>query len=367
MTESTLLYQLALSQIPMVGSVLAKNLVGYCGSVEAIFSESLNGLKKIPGIGEAIAKSVYNFKDFEPLQKEVEFISRHHIKTHFFTEKTYPYKLKQIADAPILLFQKGDFADFENRSLAIVGTRKCSAFGRDITHQIVADLKTYNPTIYSGLAYGVDAFAHKAAVNNNLKTIGVLAHGLDRIYPATHSNLANEMIENGGALITEYKSETNPDRENFPTRNRIVAGLVDAVLVVETAIKGGSMITANLAFGYDRDVFAIPNRPGDDKTAGCNYLIKNNKATLVESAADIAFALGWDIETKKTTKQTTLFVELTTDEQIIVDSLKTNGVLSIDSLSNRTDFSASKLAFLLLELEFKNVVRNLPGKQFELA
>lgn len=364
MSES-LMYQLALSQIPNIGSVLAKNLVGYCGGVEAVFAEKLSLLRKIPGIGDVHAKEVYYFNDFDALRKEIEFIEQHHIKTYFFTDKAYPYRLKQVHNAPVLLFQKGDTSLNEVRMLAIIGTRKASQHGKELTQQIVAELQAFQPTIVSGLAYGIDACAHKAAIDNNLSTISVFGHGLDRVYPSQNTNLAHKIIEHQGSWLTEFISGTIPDRENFPKRNRIVAGMVDAVLVVESPESGGSMITAQLAFDNDREVMAIPGRPSDSNSVGCHALIKSNKAQLVTSVEDIAKALNWDLQTKKS-PQIELPISLGPQEQTIFDALKLYGMLDMDRLISRTQLSPSILAYKLLEMEMNHVVRCLPGKQYEL-
>lgn len=363
--KNELIYQLALRQLPSIGPVLAKNLISYCGGVEAVFSEQLQHLKKIPGIGEHLAKEVYYFKEFDDLHKEVEFMEVNDITSHFYTTKDYPFRLKQVYDAPIILFKKGNAPIESNRMIAVIGTRQCSRQAKEQTIQIVEDLKKYNPTIVSGLAYGVDAAAHKTAVENNLSTLAVLGHGLDRIYPALNKALADKIIEEDGAWLTEFVSNTIPDRENFPKRNRIVAGMVDAVLVVETPDKGGSLITAELAFQYDREVMALPGRNTDVKSRGCNKLIKQNKAHLVETADDIAAILNWDLVHKQGEKQISLPIMLTSDEQIIFETLKLAGGLPIDSLAYKTKLPLSKLAFTLLELEFRNVVRCLPGKRYE--
>ncbi|MBO6518081.1 MAG: DNA-processing protein DprA, partial [Bacteroidia bacterium] len=242
---TTMIYQLALSQVPHIGPVLARNLVAYCGSAEAVFSESFSNLKRIPGIGDKLALEICGFKNFDRLFREVEFINANNIQVDFFTDASYPFRLRQIPGAPVALFRKGGFDLDHNRVLAIIGTRKSSKSSRDAVLGLVKELKSSAPLIVSGLAYGIDSVAHRAAVENGLSTVGVLGHGLDRIYPARNTGLANSMMLNGG-LLTEFMSNTKPDRENFPKRNRIVAGLVDAVLVVESPLKGGSVITANL-------------------------------------------------------------------------------------------------------------------------
>ncbi|MFT5723379.1 MAG: DNA processing protein [Bacteroidia bacterium] len=360
-----LIYQLALSQIPNIGSVLAKNLVGYCGGVEAVFSEKLSLLKKIPGIGEATAKSVYYFNDFDALQSEITFINDQNISTYFFTDKRYPYRLKQVHNAPIMLFQKGESALNAGRMLAVIGTRKTSQYGKDLTDKLIDELKDYGPSIISGLAYGIDSYAHKAALKYNLPTISVFGHGLDRIYPSQNTNLANKILESSGCWLTEFHTGTIPDRENFPKRNRIVAGMVDGVIVVESPLAGGSMITANMAFGNDREVMAVPGRPWDGHAMGCNNLIKTQRAHLIENGQDVAEILNWDTDIKQTA-QIELPISLGPQEQIIFDVLKLHDGLDIDRLTSLTNLNPSILAYKLLEMEMKHLIRNLPGKQYRL-
>ena len=364
MSES-LIYQLALSQIPNIGSILAKNLVGYCGGVEAVFAEKLSLLRKIPGIGEKTAKEVYYFKDFDALHQEIEFLKTNQIKSYFFTDKDYPFRLKQVYNAPVLLFHKEENELNERRMLAVIGTRKATQHGKDITHDIIEELKDYKPTIVSGLAYGIDSYAHKSAIELGLSTISVFGHGFDRIYPSQNTNLANKILESNGSWLTEFVTGTIPDRENFPKRNRIVAGMVDAVLVVESPESGGSIITANMAFENDREVMAIPGRPRDANSMGCHQLIKTNKAHLVDSGEAIAKLLNWDLEVKKTT-QIELPISLGPQEQSIFDALKMYGLLDMDRLSSRTRLSPSVLAYKLLEMEMNHLIRCLPGKQYEL-
>lgn len=362
---TTLLHQMALSQVPGIGPVLAKNLIAYCGGAEGVFHESEAKLIKIPGIGLHAAREINSFSNFDELHKEFEFMEKNDVQATFFTDTLYPYRLKQIPDAPILIYHKGCVDLNAKKAIAVIGTRKCSDHSKAYVNTLLDGLLEFNPLIISGLAYGVDAVAHRSALKLGLDTVGVLGHGLDRVYPGQHTSLANRMVEQGG-LLTEFKSHTNPDRENFPKRNRIVAGLSDAVLVVETPEKGGSMITANLAFGYDREVMALPGRAGEASFGGCNSLIKTNRAHLVETADDIATILNWDLERKDKPAQIKMPLNLSSEEQTIFDALKGKGQLHIDLLCQTTQISASKLAIRLLELEFQNVVRSLPGKRYEL-
>ena len=284
MNTETLKYQIALTLIPGVGDVLAKNLISYCGSAEEVFKQKKAQLFKIPDIGPVIAESIVKFNSFKRAEEEIKFIEKYKIQPLFYLDKTYPERLKQCYDSPPLLYYKGNVELNQTKILAIVGTRKASDYGKAITEEIISGLSQEGILIISGLAYGIDIYAHKAALKNNLNTIGVVGHGLDTIYPAIHKPVAEKMINQGG-ILTEFMSKTKMSPENFPARNRIVAGISDAVLIVEAAEKGGALITAEIANSYNRDVFAIPGRSIDTVSRGCNYLIKSNKAALVESHA----------------------------------------------------------------------------------
>ncbi len=361
-----LVYKIALTQVPNIGSVLAKNLLSYCGTAEAVFNAKEFRLLKIPGIGKKYAQSILNFTDFSKAEKELEFIQKNNISVLFFSDSDYPQHLKQLNDAPLLLYKKGDFSFNTNYMVGIVGTREATKEGKEICEKIVADLKPYNVTIVSGLAYGIDVTAHKAAIKNAMPTVAVFAHGLDTIYPSQNKGTAEKMLANG-AWVTEYPSNTTPDREHFPSRNRIVAGMCDAVIVVETDLKGGSMITADIAFSYSRDVFAIPSPPNAPKAKGCNWLIKNNKAALIESGDDVAYMMGWEKDTAATKPKTYSLPEnLSADEKKIAATLK-DIALGIDTISLQTKIAGNKVSLVLLELELKGLVKSLPGKVYKLT
>jgi len=362
--DKDIVYQIALTKIPGIGSVLAKNLIGYCGGVEAVFRKSTTFLKKVPGVGSILANSIIGFNDFSAAEKEVAFIERNGIVPLLFLDKKYPMRLRNVPDCPILLYTKGNVNLSPEKCIAIVGTRKMTEYGKQFINQLVEDLVPYNPTVVSGLDYGVDVWAHKQCLKNGLDTFGVVAHGMDRIYPAMHSNIATEMIANNGAVISEYTSGTNPDREHFPMRNRIVAGMVDAVIVVESAASGGSLITAELANQYNRDVLAVPGALGEKYSAGCNYLIKSHRANLIENVNDLVKLLNWDVKLERNT-QKQLFIELTDNEQILVDLIRDNKEMGIDQLMANSGFTSSMLAMTLLELEMKNCITTLPGKRYQ--
>lgn len=361
-------FQVALTLLPGVGPVAARNLVSYCGSAEAIFREKVSHLIKIPDIGPVTAKSIVNHQVFERAEIECEFISSNNIEAFFYLDKKYPKRLANCHDAPVLLYFKGKADLNSQRIVAIVGTRNATDYGKLITEQIVGGLGIEGVMILSGLAYGIDICAHKSAVRNNITNIGVVGHGLDRIYPSNHRSTAVKMIENGG-LLTEFISGTNPDRENFPARNRIVAGMCDAVVVIESAEKGGALITADVAGSYNRDVFAVPGNINNTYSVGCNYLIKENKAALVESAGDIIKMMRWeqgDEVVSSKVKQRLLFNDLNVEEEKMVNLLQENGTLHFDGISLNCSFTPSKISKILLDLELKGIVKALPGKQFQL-
>lgn len=365
--QNELLYQIALTLVPNIGDVHAKALITHFGSAQAIFKASKKELDALEGIGTIRTASIKHFNDFSRAEEEVDFVQKYKIKTLFLTDKEYPQRLLNCYDSPSLLYYKGN-ADLNSpRIVAIVGTRNHNEYGKNICEKLVGELINENVLIISGLAFGIDSIAHKAAVKNNIKTVGVLAHGLDRVYPAQNKTLAKQMIGEGG-LLTEFKSNTNPDRQNFPSRNRIVAGISDCVVVIETGIKGGSLITAELANGYNKDVFAFPGRVTDLKSEGCNYLIMNNKAALLTSADELLQNMGWK-EYKKPSakKQRELFLEFTPDEKIVIDILLGQEQVHIDELYFKSKLSSSAVAQALLMLEMQSVISSLPGKIYKIS
>lgn len=366
MSDDLLKYKIGITLINGIGPVLAKNLMAYLGSVEGVFREKKERLAKIPGIGEVLANEIVSQDVMRRAEEEVEFILKNNIETFFFTDKNYPFRLKECADSPVMLYYKGNKNLNDARIIGIVGTRRVTEYGRNICKSIVEELARKAPSVcvISGLAYGVDIYAHKAAVESGLATVGALAHGLDRIYPAVHRATAVKMLENGG-LLTEYLSKTNPDRQNFVQRNRIIAGLCDALIVVESATKGGALITAELANDYNRDVFAVPGRAGDEFSAGCNLLIRENKAALIESADDLLRAMNWMPEEQKGNKNTfqpSLFDDLPEDETAIISELrKHSDGINVNELTVLLNLPFSKLSSKLLQMEFKGLVKCLPG------
>jgi DNA processing protein len=363
-----LLYQLALTEVPNIGWVQAKILAQHFGEAEKIFRAKLSTLERIEGIGTIRANSIKAFTDFSNAEQELKFIHKFRIKPLFITDKEYPQRLLNCYDPPTLLFYKGSANLNSSKIVSIIGTRTHTDYSKKMTDELIEELSAQNVLIVSGMAYGVDAMAHKAALKNNLPTVGVLGHGLDQIYPPDHSNLAKDMVKDGGGLLTEFRSQTNPDKHNFPTRNRIVAGMSDATIVIESGIKGGSMVTAELANGYNKDVFAFPGKVTDNKSAGCNYLIKSNKAMLLTDAQQLIEIMGWEEKNQKskTKSQKEIFIELSKEEKIIVDILNEKETVHIDEINLRSGLSSSAIAAAILNLELQNVVNGLPGKIYKL-
>lgn len=365
MKNQELLHLLALIKADGIGDVMAKKLIAHCGSATAVFSEKKEHISKIQGVGTSI---IYALKDktlFEKAAKEIEYMDKNNIQYSYFQDSNYPNYLKHCFDAPVLFFKKGNMDINNFKTISIVGTRQMTSYGKSVLEDLLLKLKPYNPIIISGLAYGVDIYAHKLALEHNLQTIGVLAHGLDRIYPATHKKQADDMLKNGG-LISDFWSGTKPDRENFVKRNRIVAGLSQATIVIESAEKGGSLITADIANSYNRDVFAVPGRITDAYSRGCNQLIKINKAATLTSAKDVAYILGWEKDDKKKKAiQQQLFVELNDVEKQVYNYLLKEGKQQLDVIALHCNLPIFKIATLLLTLELKGVIKPLPGKIFE--
>jgi len=361
--DDLLIYKIALTLIQGVGDVNGKKLVAYCGGVKEVFMQKKAELKKIPGVGDALASEILRKDHLEVAEKEVSFIERHGIRPLFYLDRGYPARLRHCEDGPMMLYLKGTAGIESPRVLAIVGTRRPTKYGQEMASQVVQDLADLEVLIASGLAYGIDTFAHRASVAAGLPTVAVLAHGLDMIYPFLNRPLAEKIIGNG-ALVTEFMSGTRLNKDYFPRRNRIIAGMSDAVLVVESAERGGALITAEIALSYNRDVFAMPGRANDPKSRGCNRLIKSNKAAMVESAADLRFEMGWDQEAKKRPVQRRLFTEFSDEERKIWEVLPEDGEADIDELYLRSGLAPSRVAALLLKLEFDGMVSCLPGKRY---
>jgi DNA processing protein len=356
---------LALHFIPGVGDFLVKQLVSYCGSAEQVFKTPKGKLLKIPGVGEVSAEAIKNGKSFHQAELELSKAEKEDTEILFFTDKKYPQRLKSIDDAPSILYYKGNHNLNTTKSVGIVGTRQATEYGKEMVDKICQDLVPHQPLIVSGLAYGIDIQAHKQALKNGLATIGVMGSGIDIIYPAAHKETARKMMAHGG-LLTENHFGTKPDAHNFPARNRIIAGLCDALIVVEAADKGGALITADIANSYNKDVFAVPGNVGSQYSEGCNKLIKTNRANLFNSVKDLEYIMNWSANSSTEVRPVD-FASFEHDEQIILTILKgSNGPMMVDEICFRSSLHPSKLASLLLTLEFKNAVKSLPGKMFAL-
>jgi len=371
MNDELLKYKIGITLIKGIGNNLAKNLIAYVGSVEGVFLEKQAILAKIPGIGDTLSKEIVSQNVLARAEEEVAFILKNKIKTYYYTDRDYPFRLKECADSPIMIFSKGNCNLNDGKFVGIVGTRNATETGKDNCKKLIDDLATLQPNtlIVSGLAYGVDICAHKAALDTGLPTIAVVGHGLDRIYPAAHRSTAVKLLSNG-VLLTEYLSQTNPDRPNFVQRNRIIAGLCDALVVVESAARGGALITAEIANDYNRDVFAFPGRITDEWSGGCNALIKNNKASLIESADDLCRFMNWESQEANGSRivQTTLFLDLSDEEQEIVTTLRQHSDgIQMNELAILLTKPASKISSLLLEMEFKGIVKCLPGSVYRIV
>lgn len=364
MSDQDLFYLLALMKVDGVGDIMAKKLLNHCGNAEAIFKSKINQIAAIDGVGTVLLKNIKDKTIFEKANQELEFIRKNDINVSFFQDETYPDRLKHCIDSPVLIFTGGNINLQNKKIISIVGTRQITLHGTEFCRKLIEDLAPLDPVIVSGFAYGVDIAAHQFAIDCKLQTIGVLAHGLNQVYPRTHKKYMAKMEENGG-FITEFWSTSNPDKENFVRRNRIVAGISEATIVIESADKGGSLITANLANDYNRDVFAVPGRVTDRYSQGCNDLIKTQKASLLTSAADLIYVLNWDIEKKPKAIQKQLFIDLEPDEQKIYDFLLKSGKELLDIIALECDFPVFKISGILLNMELKGVIRPLPGKLFE--
>ena len=367
--DEKLIYRIGIGLIKGIGPVLTRYLIAYLGDESAIFKESAASLAKVPGIGSVRASALVNSHVLTRAEEELNFIDKHKIDVLYFTDKRYPVRLQVCEDAPLIIYSKGNVDYNGLHTLSVVGTRRPSESGKEICEKLLHELAVLFPelVVVSGMAYGIDICAHKQSLKSGLSTIGVLAHGLDMLYPSVHRDVAVQMLEKG-ALVTEFLSQTQPDRQNFVRRNRIIAGLGDATMVVESGIKGGALITADIASSYNRDVLAIPGFPGVMTSAGCNFLIKKNVAALVESADDIVTALGWEGATVgDVAVQRILFPNFDTpEEQMLFDLLMREHELTSNELSVKSGVPISKVNAIMLKLEFGGWVKTLPGSSFKI-
>lgn len=365
MTTTELIAVLRLQRVPNIGDVTAKKLIAHCGSPTAIFEDKLQSLLKIDGVGTHTLRGLFDLEHLESAQSELAFMQRNNLEYSYFMDADYPNYLKHCIDGPILLFKRGNI-DLENRKIiSVVGTRNITSYGTAFCEEFIESIAPLNPIIVSGFAYGVDICVQKAAIKHGLQTIGCLAHGLNQIYPKTHAKFMADVEKNGG-FLTEFWSTSNPERENFLKRNRVIAGMTEATVVIESAEKGGSLVTADIANSYNRDVFAVPGRAQDKYSLGCNNLIKQQKAHMLTSAADLVYLLDWDVEQKKVSAvQKQLFVELNTEEKTIYNYLEKEGKQLLDVIALECNLPVYKISSMLLTMEMKGLIRPLPGKLFE--
>ncbi len=360
------LYYIALSMIPGIGPLLAKQLIAYVGSVEQIFKEKPQSLAKIPKIGEVLANEVANAKTLQMAEYELQFAQKNNISIFLYSNENYPQRLKNCEDAPLFFFSKGSVDFNAQKILSIVGTRGITDYGKRLCKDFVEQIAHHNPIIVSGLAFGVDICAHRAALEVGLHTIAVLPTQFTQITPPQHINYLQQIVQQGAA-ITEIHTQQKYDPGLYVRRNRVIAGLSDATIVVESKKKGGALITADFANQYNREVCTFPGNVGSKSSEGCNALIKQNKATLIESAADVERLLNWDTNKKKKVIQKQLFVELTDNEKQIVELLTKNIKLPIDTIADEITIPMSKISSILLNLEFKGLIYSLPGKQYSIV
>lgn len=366
MDDTGLLHLLALLRVEGVGDITAKKLLSHFKSPQAVFSAKATDFPENEHFGKDFLKKLQNPGVFKKAEAELNFIQTNGIRSCSYLDGDYPKRLKHCVDGPVLLFHTGTIDWNTQKVISVVGTRQVTPYGTDFCRRLIEELAPLNPIIISGFAYGVDIIAHQAAIENGLQTIGILAHGLSHIYPSAHKKHVAAMERNGG-FMTEFWSDSFPDRMNFVKRNRIVAGISQATIVIESAEKGGSLITANLANDYDREVFALPGRASDKLSAGCNNLIKTQRAHLFTCAADVAYILNWESEKKKNARpiQKQLFITLEAAEQKAYDYLIANGKQLLDVIALECGFPVYTMASVLLNMELKGVVRPLPGKLFE--
>lgn len=372
-TNNDLLYQIALSITPGVGPAVGRYLLDEYKTARDVFNADEKELYALPGVNDRVVAQIKDNAALKVADKELNFIEKHGIDVYGIDDNAYPRRLKRSPFAPLVLFGKGLMDLNAEKMISVVGTRRVTPYGREMAQQLIKDLAPHNVTVISGLALGVDITAHRSALNADLQTVAALAHGLDRVYPAHHREEAKQMLKHGG-LITYFTSGTNPDKGNFPDRNRIIAGISDATVVVESRLQGGSMITAELAASYNRDVFAFPGKAKDLNSTGCNLLIKSHRAALIEDARDLEYQMGWQNDVKrdkrkdraKSNVQRKLFVELSPEEEKIMEVLKEKEKLPIDEIGQLIEKPAGAVSLHLFNLEMNGLVKALPGKVYQL-
>lgn len=362
MENQLLQHKIAITLLYGIGPVKANNMISKLGGIEPVFTEKLSSIHKASGIGMDVLKNMKREAAFKEAEKHVQFIEKNKITSHFIFDSNYPRRLRQCPDAPLLLYSLGNFKPNPTKSVAIVGTRNATEYGKSICEELISNFRDNDIQVVSGMAYGIDICAHQNCLKHDIETVGVLGHGLDRIYPSRHKRTAIQILENGG-LLTEFLPGTNPDKENFPMRNRIVAGMCDATIVVESKLSGGSLITAELANDYNRDVFAFPGNIGQHYSAGCNALIQNHKAQLISSAKDFLRIMSWENKPLKGAQQSSLLLDLNDEEMAIMEALSYSAH-HIDTLAIKLKSPVSKMSVLLLTMELKGIIKSLPGNKY---
>ena len=362
-------YTIALSMVPGIGNIIARKLLSYYGSAKRVFISPKGKLENTPLIGKKISEAIKNFKNFERVYEQVNQAKRNHVQLLLLDDEKYPYRLKNIHDPPILLYYKGNINLNASRVITIVGTRKATHYGKSFIQRLIKDFSKYtNLIIVSGLAYGIDIQVHKESLNCRIPTIAVVAHGLDKIYPYEHKNIAHHMINQGG-ILSEYTFGTDPEANHFPNRNRILAGISDATIVVESALKGGALITARLANDYSREVFALPGSIRNPYSEGCHKLIKRNQAHLMTNLEDLEYIMQWENQSISTSssKIITGIENLKGKQKQIAQVIQESENIHIDALATKVNLAIDTLLSTLLELEIKGIVKTLPGKRYILT
>ncbi len=364
MNEVQLLQHLSLTMIPQVGDIHIGILLKHFGSPAAVFCASSKALEEVPGIGAVRAAAIRNCHVQQRVEAEWQFIQKNHIKVLVKGSQGYPPKLEHCIDAPHVLYCKGSSDLLNKRVVSVVGTRSPSQYGKDRVVELMAVLGQYEVLVVSGLAYGIDTMAHKEALKNKLATIGVLGHGLDQVYPHANRELAVEMLQQGG-LLSEFMQGIKPEKQNFPKRNRIVSGMADVVVVVESGSKGGSLITADIANSYNKDVLAYPGRATDPSSKGCNQLIRNHKANLITCGQDLVEFMNWAEDLPKSSKaQPAMHASLSDEENVILSILSHHDTCPVDLLISMSGLNPGLIAVHLLSLEMAGLITSLPGKLY---
>lgn len=359
-----ILYKLALSFVPHLSPAAKRVIIAHFGCAEALFRITKEEISELSELNLEWLRILQSKPIMEAAEKELDFTVKNGIKILTQESPDYPKRLLDCEDAPFLLFYKGSANLRDQRIISIVGTRKSTSYGQEICRVFLKQLKTYQPLIVSGLAHGIDGYAHRGALEHKIPTVAVLGHGLDSIYPYMHHGLANKILEDGGGLLSEFPSNTRPNKYHFPMRNRIIAGMAHATVVVEATHGGGAMITAKHANQYNREVFAFPGNIFQESSKGCNYLIKSERAHAIRGAKDLAYFMCWDMEGIKLKQKARSRAGLDTEEIQILDFLTQNGPATVDLIYRHSTLGISELPLALLQLELKDWLMQLPGKVY---